>query len=108
DTTIINRYPVNPISSRSSFDCHVGIVALWFIETIRLTEQDNSTSRLKYPSITPSLMYLGNDPNEYPTNSKELMELAYQEYEKWWKKVEHINRGEASQLDPLKGTKIFW
>lgn len=109
DTTIINRYPVNPISSMSSIDCSMGIVTLWFVECIRLTEQQEEyATRILYPSQTPFLIYFGSDSDDYPSNSKELMELAYAEYYSWWQKVKHMNRAEACKINPLEGAKVNW
>ena len=109
DTTIINRYPVNPISSLSSTECYMGIVTLWFVECIRLTEQQGEyATRVLYPSQTPFLLYTNSDLYNYPGNSKELMELAYTEYYSWWQKAKHMDRTEACKIDPLKDSKVKW
>lgn len=109
DPKIIDRYPVNPISSISSIDCHLGIVALWFIETIRLTEQANTDMpRVTYPSQFPLLLYLGAGFNKDSDNNKKIMELAYLAYSNWWKKVENMDKNQACKIDPLDASKVNW
>lgn len=109
DTSIINRYPVNPISSLTSTDRYMGIVTLWFIECIRLTEQQEEyATRTFYPSQTPFLLYYGSDSDKYPANSKELMELTYTEYYSWWQTVKLMDRKEACKINPLENIKVNW
>ena len=109
DTTIINRYPVNPISSMTSIDRYMGIVTLWFIECIRLTEQQEEYSTITlYPSQTPFLLYFGADSDKYPTNSNELMDLTYAEYYFWWQNVKFMDSKEACKLNPLENINVNW
>lgn len=105
DTTIINRYPVNPFSSMTSFDCYLGNVTLWYIEIIRLNAKKGEFNLQSiYPSQTPTLHYSG----EFPYSNKELMNQAYIAYYSWWQKVKHLNRNEACKIDPLENTKVHW
>lgn len=107
NTEIINKYPVHPFSSTLSSDCFVGIVALWYVEYLRVAEQDPNTKGLRrFPYQLPQLMYFGEINSV--RNTKEQMLIAYTQYENWWNKVEKIPSQEASMIDPLKDSNLRW
>jgi hypothetical protein len=107
NTEIIQKYPVHPLSSTVYVDCYVGIVALWFVEYIRVSEQDAKTTGIRrFPYQLPQLMYFGEINSV--TNTKEQMLIAYSNYKNWWNKVENLPSKESSTIDPLKDSNLRW
>ena len=52
DKTILEKFPTNPISSLIGDSVTVGIIALWTIESIRISELNGDTSAYKrFPSL---------------------------------------------------------
>jgi|GEM_PF-5056382 len=51
DTTTIHNFPRNPASSYSNPKCQIGVIALWTIESIRVSKTNQFPER--FPSINP-------------------------------------------------------
>lgn len=108
-TTLINKYPMHIFSSTFPEDCYLGIVSLWFIESIRITELKKTVVPTeKFPSMTPSLHYQGKVDRNRITNSVEIMEKAYVEYLTWWNEVKDMDKDTACKIDPLGEINIKW
>jgi hypothetical protein len=112
--TVINKYPVNVAFSGYPKDCYLGIVALWFIESIRIATLKNAVNpNEKFPSLTPSLRDLKRFSHGYlndnePSAPSETMEKAYQVYLRWWEKVKSLDKDNACRIDPLEFTMLEW
>jgi hypothetical protein len=106
--TSINKYPISALSSSYNKDCYLGIIALWFIESIRISELKNSLAPVdKFPSLTPSLRYSDTNNLESASNI-ELMEKGYQSYVTWWNEVKEMDKQQASKINPLKKSALKW
>ena len=109
DRTIIDKYPISVASSRLHEDCYLGIVSLWFIESIRITEMKKAIiPHEKFPSLTPTLHYQGAANREQTVNSIEMMEKAYLEYLAWWDEVKTMKKENACKINPLVNLNIKW
>ena len=107
NTNIINKYPTHPLSSMSSVDCYGGIVALWFVEYIRVSEQDKNVRAIsKFPYQLPQLIYLGQSNSA--SNTKEQMLIAYTHYMEWWENSKDTLSQNASMVNPLSNSNIRW
>jgi hypothetical protein len=105
----INKYPVSPLSSSIQNECYLGIISLWFIESIRISERDNAVALTdKYPSLTPTLYYSGTGNGEVTSDTGELIDLTYQAYLRWWSKVKDLDKKDACKTDPLANAKTRW
>lgn len=105
--SLINKYPISPVSSGYAKDCFTGIVALWFIESARITGEKRSPAPSdRFPSLTPTLWHK-SDP-EMESNTIEIMEQAYQAYFNWWNKVKKLDKDSGSKTDPFAGTDLEW
>jgi len=101
---IIAKHPTNPISSFICDSVSLGVIAMWTIESIRLTEINNNKSDIyRYPSLNPRLV----DTTYTITNKMELQYIASTCYGNWWNKS---YKSELSKLNdnPLKNTSIRW
>jgi len=112
--TVINKYPLHVASSSYPKDCYLGIVALWFIESIRIaTLKKNMNPNEKFPSLAPSLRNLKQFSHAYlnenePLAPSEIMEKAFQAYLRWWDKVKGLEVENACRFDPLAYTMLEW
>jgi hypothetical protein len=105
---LINKYPISVLSSSINQDCYTGIVALWFIESIRITELKNSHApKDEFPSLTPALRHSDNTYQGGGTNT-ELLDKAYQYYFTWWNEVKSLDKKQACKINPLKNSNINW
>ncbi len=109
NTTPINKYPENLISSFLHDDRYVGIIALWFIESIRITEMKHTMNPMeKFPSLHPSLTLIVEGTPQTTPNTPEIMDKAFQAYSKWWDKVKSMEKQKACRLNPLEGSNLKW
>jgi len=107
DRTLINHFPINPISSTLVKECYVGIISLWFIESIRITELKKVVHPFeKFPSQIPALRYMSNP--ELTPNNIEYMEKAYQAYQTWWGKIKNMDKEDGCKINPLENTNLEW
>jgi hypothetical protein len=107
---LIDKYPISIVSSSSPKDCYLGIISLWFIESIRITELKKTVVPYeKFPSFTPSLGYRADrEGSESVVNSIEIMENAFKAYQKWWDKVKSLDKKNACRINPLENTNMIW
>ena len=107
--SLINKYPISVLSSGSSEDCYLGIVSLWFIESIRISElKSTMVPTEKFPSLTPSLHEIGNANKKLGSNRNEILEKAYQAYLIWWNKVKNMDKEHACKINPFENTTLAW
>lgn len=109
NSMLINKYPICVTSSSYQKDCYLGIVSLWFIESIRISELKKTLNpNEKFPSQTPSLHYLENENQEWVSNSTEIMKKAYQSYLIWWDKVKGLDKEHACRINPFENINLEW
>ncbi len=105
--TLISKYPISALSSSYSKECYLGIIALWFIESARITElKETWNPSEKFPSLTPALQY-SDRPGMSPENS-EIIDKVFNAYKNWWEKVKSMDKKEGSKLNPLEKTGLEW
>jgi hypothetical protein len=113
DSTKIDNFPVNPISSFYQKDCYMGILSLWLIESIRITELRKSNQPFeKFPSQNPIIiekLKQTTNPEQWRNpNTTMMMATACKAYQKWWDKAKKLDKKEACKFDPLEGTGLRW
>lgn len=107
EITLIDKYPVNLLSSSYIKECPLGIVALWFVESARITELKRTFNpNDRFPSLTPSLYQ--KEDSKMKSNSVELMDQAYQAYISWWNEIKSIDKENGCKVNPLKNTSLEW
>jgi hypothetical protein len=107
DSTLITNFPVSVLSSFSPGKCYLGIVALWFIESARITELKKiSDPAEKFPSMTPAMRYRGNP--DLPPNSHEMLGKAFKAYKDWWEKNKNLKPEQGSKSNPLEKINLEW
>lgn len=101
DTTHINSFPTNPVSSRKAYPKGYGILGeclLWTVEGIR-----NGT---KYGSLDPYLIDNSKEEMERYTGVNGSEVLKVQElYENWWNEHQSSN---WRDVNPLEKTTYAW
>ena len=113
DSAKISTFPVNPISSYYLKDCYLGIISLWFIESIRISELKNPKQPFeKFPSQNPILIETAkqsvNPEQWHNPNTTVMMTTAYKAYQKWWETSKKLTKKEACKINPLAGTGLSW
>jgi len=113
DSARISNFPVNPISSYSRKDCYLGIISLWFIESIRIAQLKHIIQPYqRFPSQNPILidkLKQTTNPEQWRTpNTTIMMATAFRAYQKWWEKVKKLDPKEACKINPLEGTGLSW
>lgn len=106
DTTILSIFPRNIISSYWQKECYLGVISLWFIESIRKVELTEKYSPVDvYPSLNPIITQKDglNDKSDL-----EKMELASIIYKDWWQTVKQLDKKEACKINPFEDTSIGW
>lgn len=104
DKTILNRFPVNPISSFIVDSVTVGIIALWTIESIRISELNGDTSEFnRFPSLNPML----RDTTNFFAKKFALQDSASKRYFNWWNQ-KNISQIDKLKINPLQGSNIVW
>ncbi len=107
--TKITKFPRNAISSTSLDSCYLGILSLWLVESIRMSEQKDAINLFeKFPSQIPYLRENNGKTFERNPNNVEMMELAYQAYQKWWRTARTMKRTDACKINPLEKTNLYW
>jgi len=107
DTTIINHFPTNPISSYLMKQCRLGIVSLWFIESVRISEAKNLYNPAsKYPSLNPVLSNTSGAKGSI--DDIDQMNVAYNAYLSWWNGDKELNRRDRAKINPLERIDLEW
>lgn len=104
EKTLLQFFPVNPISSFICDSVTVGIVALWTIESIRVSELNGDTSEFtRFPSLNPTLV----DTTGISVSIFELQDSASKRYYDWWNQ-NNLILSEKLTINPLYGSDIMW
>ncbi|MBN2487087.1 MAG: DUF4943 family protein [Bacteroidales bacterium] len=104
DKSIIEKYPTNLISSFLCDSVTVGIIALWTIESIRVSELNGDTSKYnRFPSLNPALV----DTSRIIQNKIVLQDSASIRYFNWWNKNSQPEERKIN-TNPLEGSNIAW
>lgn len=104
EKTNLQVFPVNPISSFICDSVTVGIIALWTIESIRISELNGDTSDfMRFPSLNPMLL----DTTRITANKSELQDSASERYYNWWYQS-NLMLSEKLIMNPLHGSDIVW
>lgn len=104
DTRMLETFPINPISSWINDSVMVGTIALWTIESIRVSEiAGDSNVYNRYPSLNPCLY---DTTDYYAENTLQYLQIAASAYYNWW----NSNLSEAEKLEenPLAETALVW
>jgi hypothetical protein len=106
DTSYLAPYPHHPRSTYQPDSVRAGLVALWLIEAIRQTnENEDRPGALMHPSRAPVLGTNRGNPSGY--NSLSQMARAHQAYQAWYETYrEAPARGRRSY--PLRGLGMSW
>lgn len=103
DKTILCKYPANPISSFYSDEVTAGMFALWTIESIRITELNNTDQpQARFPSLNPIL----SDDKDQTKDQNDLQDAAAEKYQDWWSSG--MIESEKIKVNPLEETNIVW
>lgn len=105
ETTIITKFPRNPISSFYDQECKLGMYVLWTIESIRSVSVKNKELVLRFPSQNPFLTR--KDTQEWMKNDIGHA-VAANAYYTWWKNNMFKNFEEYKYIDPLENTNYRW
>jgi hypothetical protein len=108
DTTRITYFPQNPVSSLLQTRSYLGVISMWMIESIRITEEKGIVDPFsKFPSLNPILKLRLMDVKPTLTE-KQKMDLAFNAYIKWWNRIKNLDKKEGSKIDPFEGSNIGW
>ena len=104
DKKILKKFPTNPISSLIGDSVTVGNIALWTIESIRISELNGDTSAYKrFPSLNPMIL----DTNNIYANKFLLQDSVAKRYYDWWSQTE-LSQVDKLQINPLQGSRFIW
>ncbi|MGK7390820.1 MAG: DUF4943 family protein [Candidatus Cyclobacteriaceae bacterium M2_1C_046] len=106
DTTHIDTFPVNPISSFRGQDSYVGFIVMWTIENIRSNYPYSDNLLDNYPSQYPA-PYDTVMPHSYLKNFISFDEVSLY-YQNWWTENSNKPFAEYKNIDPLANTKYKW
>jgi len=105
DSAMISSFPANPLSS-SAMDAPLGMVALWLIESIRISEGNQFILPWqKYPSLNPVVF---SDVAPESEGRIVTMSQAFQAYAEWWNKVEGMKPKTACCINPFDNHHLKW
>lgn len=107
DSTKITSFPINPLSSAFIEEVPLGMLSMWFIESIRKSEGNRFILPYeKYPSLNPRLKCR----NKNESNMSELVKMkkATKAYSEWWGFVKNLDPVKSSKINPLDGTCLIW
>lgn len=97
--TILKCFPTNPISSLAIPEVAEGVLALWFVEGIRVGKRFPSSNPLLLPSDDE-----GRDRNTSAANHAK----ALKSYREWWDKAAALPRDKAAAIEPVKSIGLRW
>lgn len=104
-TTIITKFPRNPVSSYYQSECRLGVYVLWTIESIREVESGNRDLILRFPSQN-SVLALRETHEFMPVTDEQSHRDASAAYYEWWYSSSLFS--DKMKKDPLAGTKYRW
>lgn len=109
DTTLITQFPHYLLSSFYQKECEIGTIALWFIESIRLSEEKGIKNPMeKFPSLNPILYRSNQVISKIDLNDTEKLQEAAKAYRDWWNMNQEKPKKEASLIDPLESVPLKW
>jgi len=100
---MLKTFPRNSLSSFAQFECSEGIIALWFIEGIRI----GAKHFMRYPSLNPMIGPFKSGVN-YEETSESHRAQALAAYERWWGRVKAMPPKQAAKIDPLAKSGVDW
>ncbi len=104
DKTLLSSPPVNPISSFLPDSVTAGIIALWTIESIRITELKGDDSEFeRFPSLNPVV----RDATGLIKDRFVIQDGVATRYYNWWFQGD-LSETEKLKIDPLMGTNFSW
>lgn len=107
DTSTINHFPVNPISSRIYMPVKVGIVVLWTIESVRVSELRGDTSEFqRFPSLGPAIGRKSTG-EVFPADLTRVQDSVLTLYQDWWNDNSH-SLSDKMQVNPLDKSVYVW
>jgi hypothetical protein len=102
--TILKKFPTNPISSMIGDSVTIGNIALWTIESIRISELNGDTSEFKrFPSLNPMIC----DTLHRQTGRFILQDSVSKRYYNWWNNS-NLLLNKKLRTNPLKGSNLIW
>jgi hypothetical protein len=109
NTQMIDRYPISPLSSGYSSQCPAGIVALWFVESVRIaTLHKTLDPAVRFPNLRPLLREAGSNADALKANTVEFMGKAFEAYKAWWEEAQNSGKEQACKINPLANTGLEW
>ncbi|MEQ9168806.1 MAG: hypothetical protein RLO12_21290, partial [Fulvivirga sp.] len=113
---MITNFPRNIMGRYYQERCHVGIVAMWLIDSIRKNE-GRKPRKAWYISPFP-LLEDENDrkyrdsftfqANILVVNTPEKLLKAHRAFLSWWDKADSMNISKAKRINPLSDTDLVW
>lgn len=108
----IARFPHNPVSSYDQRVCLLGVMALWMVESIRISEGKPLISpQERFPSQNPRLISKKQEnvpPTLQDQKNIEILQEAYRAYKLWWSQAQKMERKRAVRMNPLSNTGLSW
>jgi hypothetical protein len=105
DTTYLKPYPRDPRSTYQPDSVRTGLTALWLIEAIRRSRNEERPGGLMPPSRAPVLGTRYGNPSGY--NSPQQIQRAHAAYQRWYDQY-HDNPAQARRRNPLRGLGMSW
>lgn len=106
DFQIIEKFPVNSISSYMPTEFRLGECLLWTVESVRLNYDQTSVFK-KYPSLVPQLIIPGGTI-ETQIASVDDFNRAYNLYLSWWTNNKIKDFADFRNSNPLKDAVLMW
>jgi hypothetical protein len=104
DYQLIEKHPVNPVSSFMGPDCTLGVYALWTIESIRVCSVVANSHPFRFPSSHPILMF--RNPGSATFNKETAHQAASKAYNDW--RNSNRNYRLIKNTDPIVNTDNGW
>jgi hypothetical protein len=108
DTTLLSSFPCNWISSHWQKECYLGVISMWMIESIRITEEKGIFDPFEIYQSLNHILKLRRIDVKPTLTERQKMDLAYNDYIKWWNRIKNLDKKEGSKIDPFEGSNIGW
>lgn len=105
ETTLVTKFPHNPISSLIGPECKLGMLVLWTIESIRACEIKSEHLIGRFPSQNPILAIRESTELQLVFDDQSHIKAA-QAYFDWWYS-DNLSE-EKMKIDPLENTSYRW
>ncbi len=107
DTTVITKFPVNPISSYIPHQNKVGLVVLWTVESIRQFSDKNVHAFAKFPSQN-ALLGMKDPANGGFISDYQAQLAVANAYIEWWENNRNNNFELFRNISPMDQTIYRW